>query len=190
MVAAFGLALLAGACGGGPAGTGPQQPVSSGTSEVSVNSDIPDNQAYVAFTPASGAFSVKVPEGWARTDDGGATVFSDKLNRVRLETIAAQAAPTAESARTAELPAIKAASRGYRGGEVATVQRAAGAAILIRYQADSAPDPVTGKVVRDAVERYEFWRGGTEAIIVLSCPVTADNVDPWRTVTDSFRWRP
>ena len=54
---------------------------------------------------------------------------------------------------------------------------------------DAPADPVTGKVVHDAVERYEFWRAGTEAILTLSGPVGADNVDPWRIVTDSFRWR-
>jgi len=48
---------------------------------------------------------------------------------------------------------------------------------------------VTGKVVRDDVERYEFWRGGTEAVLTLSGAAGSDNVDPWRLVTDSFTWR-
>jgi hypothetical protein len=43
-------------------------------------------------------------------------------------------------------------------------------------------------VVRDDVERYEFWRGDHEVVLTLSAPHGADNVDPWRTVTDSFRW--
>jgi hypothetical protein len=47
---------------------------------------------------------------------------------------------------------------------------------------------VTGKVYTDVVERYEFFRNGTEAIVTLSGPSGADNVDPWRTVTNSFRW--
>ena len=64
----------------------------------------------------------------------------------------------------------------------------AGSAVLITYQADSAPNEVTGKVVADAVERYEFWDNGTTVVLTLSGPVGADNVDPWRTVTDSFRW--
>ena len=54
---------------------------------------------------------------------------------------------------------------------------------------DSAPDPVTARVRRDDVQRYEFWRAGVEAVVVLSGPVGADNADPWRTITDSFRWR-
>jgi hypothetical protein len=73
--------------------------------------------------------------------------------------------------------------------EVTTVTRAgAGTAVLVRYRADGAPDPVTGKSVRDDVERYEFWRDGTEAVLALSGAQGADNVDPWKTVSDSFRW--
>lgn len=69
------------------------------------------------------------------------------------------------------------------------VQRAAGPAVLITYQAISAPDAVTGKSVTEAVERYEFWRGGQEVVLTLSAPQGADNVDPWRMITDSFRWQ-
>jgi hypothetical protein len=68
------------------------------------------------------------------------------------------------------------------------VSRAGGTAVLIRYSADSQPDPVTGKVYKDAIERYEFYRNGTEAVVTLAGPAGADNVDPWRTVTNSFRW--
>lgn len=52
-----------------------------------------------------------------------------------------------------------------------------------------APNSVTGKTIRLAVERYEFWAKGTEAIVTLSGPVGADNVDPWKLVTDSFTWK-
>jgi hypothetical protein len=72
---------------------------------------------------------------------------------------------------------------------VATVRRPAGSALLIQYQATSPPEQVTGKTVRLAVERYEFWRGGVEAIVTLSAPAGSDNVDPWRKVTDTFSWR-
>jgi hypothetical protein len=48
---------------------------------------------------------------------------------------------------------------------------------------------VTGKTGTDAIERYEFWRDGREVILTLSGPVGADNVDPWRTITESLQWR-
>jgi hypothetical protein len=69
------------------------------------------------------------------------------------------------------------------------VTRKAGPAVLVTYQADSPPDPVTGKVVRDDVERYEFWRNGTEVALTLAGSAGSDNVDPWKIVTDSFAWR-
>ena len=159
------------------------------TPEVNPAGDIPDNQVYVAYTPPSGGYSVKVPEGWARVETGGAVTFTDKLNSVRMETVASASAPTIQSAQNQEVPAIQAAAKNFQGGKVSSVTRKAGTAILITYSADSAPDPVTGKVVHDAVERYEFWRGGNEVVLTLSGPVGADNVDPWRIVTDSFAWQ-
>lgn len=44
------------------------------------------------------------------------------------------------------------------------MQRTAGPVLLVIYRADAAPDPVTGKVVNDDVERYWYWHapdGGT-----------------------------
>jgi hypothetical protein len=83
---------------------------------------------------------------------------------------------------------IRSTATGFAPGDVTSVQRPAGSAVLLTYQADSAPNEVTGKVVTDAVERYEFFSGGSEVVLTLSGPVGSDNVDPWRTVTDSFRW--
>jgi hypothetical protein len=152
--------------------------------------DIPDNQVFVAYSPPSGGFRVKVPEGWARTEDGGAVTFTDKLNRVRMETVAAASAPTLESVRQQEVPAVAASAPRYEAGKVGLVTRKAGTAVLMTYRADAPPDPVTGKVVHDDVERYEFWKGGKTVILTLSGPQGADNVDPWRIVTDSFTWLP
>lgn len=117
--------------------------------------------------------------------------FTDKLNSVRIQAVPSASPPTVASANRTEVPAIRAASRNFQAGTVTTVQRSAGSAVRITYRVDALPDPVTGKAVRDAVEHYEFWDPGTrtEAVLTLSGPVGADNVDPWRTVTDSLRWR-
>ena len=170
----------------GPGGGGLQTP---GTQEVNPAGDIPDNQVYVAYTVPSGRFSVKVPEGWARSESSGAVTFSDHFNAVRLETTPASAAPTVASARGAEVPTIQTQCAHVTIESVTTVQRTAGQAILITYQAYSPRNAVTGRSVRLAVERYEFWRAGTEAILTLSGAVGADNVDPWRTVTNAFQWQ-
>ena len=197
-VVVAGLAVLAGACGSGgaspyggstPTTATPPSEASRNAPEVNPAGDIPDNQVFVPYSPPGGRFTVKVPEGWGRTARAGTVSFTDKLNTIGMETRPAPAAPTVASARQAELPAIRSASRRYEPGSVTQVRRAGGDVVLVTFKADAPADPVTGKVVHDAVERYEFWRGGTEAILTLAGPVGADNVDPWRIVSDSFRWR-
>jgi hypothetical protein len=157
--------------------------------EVNPAGDIPDNQVFVPYSPPGSRFTVKVPEGWGRTSSNGAVSFTDKLNSIRLESVRSASAPTVASVRQTELPAIEQAAGHYQPGPVTQIRRSAGTAILATYRADAPADPVTGKVVHDDVQRYEFWRGGTAAVLTLSGPVGADNVDPWRIVTDSFRWR-
>lgn len=161
--------------------------------EVNPAGDIPDNQAFVPYTrPAGGGrlgYSVNVPEGWARTDGPSFASFTDKLNTIRMEATLALNAPTTASALATELAAIKSTDKGVTGGKVTVVARKAGPGVLLRYRRDSAANEVTGKVVREDVERYEFWRGNTQVTLTLSGPVGADNVDPWKIVTDSFKWK-
>ncbi|MGI9120586.1 MAG: hypothetical protein ACR2G7_10800 [Acidimicrobiales bacterium] len=198
------LLLAVGACGGsgGPRSavgsnsnppTSPTPTTAAGVDpnapEVNSAGDIPDDQVFVAYTPPSGGYGVRVPEGWARSETDGTVVFTDKLNSFRMESVAAARAPSTQSAEQEEVPAIRAASRDFEPGNVSEVTRKAGKAILITYRADGAPDPVTAKVLHLDVERYELWRGGTQVTLTLSGPQGADNVDPWRIVTDSFQWR-
>ncbi|MHA6622388.1 hypothetical protein [Pseudonocardia sp. DLS-67] len=157
--------------------------------EAPVAGDIPDDQVFVPYSPADQRYAVSVPEGWSRTDAGGAVVFTDKFNSVRVQVVPSPGAPTADSARGAELPGIAATMPGFRAGDVTIVTRKGGPAVLITYFGTSQVDPVTGKAVAAAVERYEFWRAGQEAIVTLTGAEGADNVDPWRTVSDSFRWQ-
>ena len=161
---------------------------SASTPEVNPSGDIPDNQAFVAFSPPSGGFSVKVPEGWARTTAGGAVTFTDKLNAIRMESQPATKALTVASAKAVQVPALARQVKGFQAGDVSSVSRTAGTAVLITYLARSPADPVTGKSAVDAVERYGFFHAGTQVTLTLSGPKGADNVDPWRIVTDSLRW--
>jgi hypothetical protein len=161
-------------------------PAAAGT-ESPPPGDIPDSTVYIPYHAVSGKYTVKVPQGWAQTATAGAVSFTDKLNTITVTTVGGTA-PTVASARATEIPRIKGAVRQFALAGVSAVTRPAGSVVLIRYSAQSQPDPVTGKVYTDAVERYEFYRNGTEAVVTLSGPVGADNVDPWRTVTNSFRW--
>jgi len=164
-------------------------PADRGGKEVNPAGDIPDNQAFVAYSPAGGPYTVKVPEGWARTEGPRTVSFTDKFNTVRIDLVDAPQPPTVQSAQAEELPRLAASVPCFGAGKVTTVRRTSGNAVLITYQGDGPADPVTGKVVRADVERYEFWRGGTEAVLTLSGAVGSDNVDPWKMVTDSFTWR-
>jgi hypothetical protein len=162
--------LALAACGGSNAANSP----SASGPEVNPAGDIPDNQAYVRYSPPGGGYSVKVPEGWGRTAAGGAVTFTDKLNSIRMETGGTRGARSAPS--------------GAQQVKVATVTRTAGTATEVSYLAASAPDPVTAKTRTNAVERYTFAHGGRRVVLTLSGPKGADNVDPWRIVTDSLRF--
>jgi hypothetical protein len=169
--------VLATGCGGGGA-----------AADKATAGDIPDSQVFVAYGPPGAGFNVMVPEGWARTETGGVVTFNDKFNSVRLQTETTPSAPTPESAQREEVPAIRAASANFSARTATLVVRSGGTAVLLTYQVDGAPDPVTGKLPRLDVERYEFWKDGREAILTLSGAAGSDNVDPWLTVSDSFRW--
>lgn len=190
------VAALAGCGGPATASSGPPPPPASsgaqatGTPAPEVNpaGDIPDNQVYVPYTAPDGSFTVSVPEGWARTDQGGSTVFRDKLNSVRIDSAPRPAPLDVATARAVTVPRLQATVPGFALGDVSTVERSAGQAVLVTYTATSAPDPVTGHSTVDSVERYAFWHGGQEVVLTLSGPRGADNVDPWRTITDSLTW--
>ncbi|MCU1524931.1 MAG: lipoprotein [Microbacteriaceae bacterium] len=158
------------------------------STEVNPSGDIPDNQAYVAFTASDGAFSVKVPEGWARTSSGSMTSFTDKLNMITLDQKAASAAPTVASAKQGEVVALSSSEPKFTLTDVKTFTRAGGGGIMIAFQSDSPVNPVTGSVVRNEVEQYLFWKGGQQVSLTLTSPKGSDNVDPWAQVTGSFRW--
>jgi hypothetical protein len=164
------------------------RPSTSAAREDNPPGDIPDNQAFVAFHGAGTPFTVRVPEGWARQETPKSVVFTDRYNAIRLQWRPLAAAPTVASATAQEIPEIRRSEPAVADATVSIVQRTAGPAVLVTYQADSARNAVTGKVTTVTVERYEFWRNGTEAIVSLSGPVGSDNADPWRTVTDSFQW--
>ncbi|MEU5257196.1 hypothetical protein [Streptomyces longwoodensis] len=189
-------AVIAGCSGSSPgahSGSGSTAPVRATPAPTESNppGDIPDNQVFVTYRPTSGftGFTVKVPEGWARTDKGATTVFTDKLNSVTIATANASAAPTVTSVEHTVVPRLSAKVPKFASPKVSQVTRKAGPVVLLTYQGDSAKDPVTGKVVRNAFERYAFYRQGHEVDLTLSGPVNADNVDPWRIVSDSFAWR-
>ena len=187
------IAIAIAGCGGSSspsssAGAGPTAKVDPNAAEVSPAGDIPDDQVFVAYRPPGGGYEVRVPEGWSRTTSGGVTTFTDKLNRIQMQTIPASVALTVRDARATELPKLAERVKAFKPGKVSTVARSAGTAVRITYRANSPADPVTGRSHTDAVERYVFFHRGKDIVLTLSGPRGADNVDPWRIVTDSLRY--
>ncbi|MEV6865071.1 hypothetical protein AB0M44_29200 [Streptosporangium subroseum] len=190
----------AAACGGTQTALTPTVPATSSFSSVAAPSgepnpnatesnppgDIPDNTAFVPYRAK--LYEIKVPEGWARTDLPAGASFTDKLNSVKIELRPAASAPTVDTVKRDEVPALQSAGGNFTLKKVETVGRKGGQAVRLVYQVDSLPNPVTGKVIRDDAERYEFYNNGQEAVLTLSGPAGSDNVDPWRLVSDSFAW--
>ena len=179
-------ALLAGCAGSSNSGADS----GSGTvKEYSPPGDIPDDQVFVDYTDTSGRVTIKVPEGWAQSDTANGVRFTDKLNTIQLEVLDATGQPTEETVKNDDLPQLGGSLSNFSGGEVSSVDRAGTTAILATFEADGPKDEVTGKTVTDAFERYVYVKDGVEAVLTLSGPTGADNVDPWRLVSDSLRWK-
>jgi hypothetical protein len=202
IAAVLSLAVVAAGCGSSShssttsSGSGSSAPKSTATTagpnpnapEVSPSGDIPDNQAYVAYSPPGAKYAVKVPEGWSRSSSAQGTTFTDKLNFITMTTERASAAPTVQQVRQVEVPKLARTVKGFHAGTVSMVKRKGGQAIRVTYTATSQPNAVTGKSITEAVERYIFFHNGKNLVLTLSGPKGADNVDPWRIVTDSVRW--
>jgi hypothetical protein len=174
---------------GKPVTTQATTPDSPHPTEFNPPGDIPDNAVFVDHVAPGSTVHFTVPEGWARKSTDGVTTYTDKYNSISIELRRVQQPPTVASARRVDVPELRRTVSNFQAGPVTEVTREHGNAVHLAYLMDSAPNPVTGKVVRDAVERFEFWKAGEEAILSLSGPQGADNVDPWQIVSDSLHWQ-
>ncbi len=155
--------------------------------EVNSAGDIPDSQVFITYRSGQG-YAIKVPEGWARSEQPGSVRFSDKYNTVRIDMSARAAAPTVAEVRTEMAATLKQQSKAFKIVEVRSATLPAGKAVIARFLAESEPNPVTGKAIRLDNENIYLWRAGQQAVITLSAPTGADNVDQWRLMANSFAW--
>lgn len=169
--------------------TGASTPSAPHATEFNPPGDIPDNAVFVDHTAPGSRVHFMVPEGWAMARSGPVTTYTDKYNSISIEVRRRAGAPTVATARKEDVPELRSTVSNFALGGITTVTRQHGAAVHIAYLLDSPPNPVTDKVVRDAAERFEFWHAGQEAILTLTGPQNADNVDPWQIVSDSLQWK-
>jgi hypothetical protein len=151
--------------------------------------DIPDSTIYVPYQSAAGHLQIKVPEGWSRTTTAASTTFTSSLNSINVAWMPMTTAPTISSVRAVTVPALKAGTNAFQLQSVHPVSLTGGPAVELVYLVNSAANPVTGRRYRLVVERFELYHHGRAAVLSLSSAVGADNVDPWRIVSQSFRWR-
>ncbi len=184
-------ALAAGGCGGsssGPGGSTAAGPGAlSGEAASAATGDIPDNQNFLTFRNPGGGYAMRYPEGWAQRGSARDVTFQDKNNLVHV-VVAPGATPTPASVGT-QLRRLRAATPSLRAGAPTRLTVSGAPVIKVTYTTVSSPNPVTGRRVKLTVDRYVLERGGRVAVVDLGTPVGVDNVDAYRMMIESFRWR-
>jgi hypothetical protein len=199
LISAVALGLLLSACGGTGApkstasvtkGSGGHTPLKGNAlqtqapvpAESNPPGDIPDSTAFVPYKSSSGQFKITVPEGWARRTKPSQVTFTSKLNQVDVRW-------GSRSSAKAEINVLGRKVPAFQLEKTSNVTLPGGPATLIQYQQNSKPNAVTGQQYRLERLQFDFVRASREAALTLSSTVGADNVDAWRTISESFRWR-
>ena len=155
--------------------------------ETNPPGDIPDTQVFIDYQSPDG-FSMKVPEGWARTDMANGASFQDKLDGVVVTVAPASSAPTVDEVKNSNVATMARQGRALEVSKVESVDLPAGKAVRIVYSKNSEPNAVTNKQVRLEDNRYLYFKNGKLATVDLYAPKGADNVDQWQLMSRSFRW--
>jgi hypothetical protein len=167
-----------------PAGTTTGPSALQAEAKSAATGDIPDSQVFIRFRDAGAGYSLKYPEGWAQRGSAAQVTFRDKNNIVRV-IVSRGALQTATQIRAA----LRHLGRSHVQSGPQKLRIAGAPAIKVVYTTTSAPNPVTGKRVTLQVDRYYLSRAGKEAIVDLGTPVGVDNLDAYRLMIDSFRWK-
>ncbi|HWX87436.1 MAG TPA: hypothetical protein VNX67_04615 [Solirubrobacteraceae bacterium] len=149
--------------------------------------DIPDTQNFLTLSAPRLRVSMLYPEGWTVRETASRVSITDKNNLVRIS-LSRGPAPTSASV-SSQLAALRRSAPTITSGTAQTVSLKSGSAVKATYTTQSAPNPVTGKQVTLTVDRYVLAHGGRLAIVDLGTPVGVDNVDAYRRMIESFKWR-
>jgi hypothetical protein len=149
--------------------------------------DIPDTQSFLTLTDHALRVSMLYPEGWTIRESASGTTISDKNNLVRI-TVSSGSPPTTASVQ-AQLASLKSSTPGLTAGASQAITLKSGPAVKATYTTLSAPNPVTSKQVTLTVDRYVLAHHGRVAIVDLGTPVGVDNVDAYKRMIESFKWR-
>jgi hypothetical protein len=158
--------------------------ISGRAAEKNPPGDIPDDQVFIPYTSSASGYSLKVPEGWARSEKGSDVQFIDKFDGVAVIVDATATPPTMKDVVTR----LGKAEKVFKVISTKDIRLPAGSALLVKYESESEANPVTNKRIRLEDEAYAFYKNGKIAILILWAPVGADNADQWKLISESFRW--
>jgi hypothetical protein len=190
-------AAAAGGCGSGGGSEGGSTVASAGASEAAgalsaearsaATGDIPDNQVFLVFSNHAAGYSMKYPEGWTQSGSNADVTFKDKNNIVHI-VVERGPEPTPDSVKRA-LDAAKLTTPTLTYRPPGVIRLGAQLAVKAAYTTLSTRNPVTGRRVLLVVDRYVLGHAGRIATVDLGTPRGVDNVDAYRQMIHSFRWR-
>ena len=149
--------------------------------------DIPDSQVFVKYT--SSAYELDTPEGWARSVSGANVTFKYRFDGLSVTLTDAAGAPAIESIRKNQAKALMKTGRAVHIKRIDTITLSKSPVVRMVYESNSEPDPVVNKQMRLENTAYFYYRNGKLAELTLWAPLGADNVDQWRRISRSFKWR-
>ncbi|MDQ2663828.1 MAG: hypothetical protein M3Y18_07335 [Candidatus Eremiobacteraeota bacterium] len=174
----FALATLAG-CAAAPKKVGaPVGVATPNSAQTNPPGDIPDTQAFVHYS-APGGYGVLYPEGWSQSGTRNDTTFVSNFDGERI---------------AMELPSDPAATvrRMFPSARAIHVHTSTIHGLPIdsaTFTAQSQPDRVTGRRIALEEAAYFFRKKSREAVLVVWAPSGSDNVDQWKKISESFRWK-
>jgi hypothetical protein len=157
---------LAGCGGNGTSSSSAGATTAASEAAAAAAGDIPDNQVFLTYVSKRQGYSIKYPEGWARSGTDANLTFRDKNNVVHI-----RVAPGAKVPRNGE-----------------TTTAGGNTVVKVVRTATGAADPVTGKRLKLTFDRYYVPGPGKHAVVELGAPVGVDNVDAYRLMIESFKW--
>lgn len=113
--------------------------------------------------------------------------LTDKLNGIQAGTSGAPTAPTVATVRQQVMPRLQQTQPAFELKTIEPVTLPAGQGVRVAYRRNSSPDPVIGRQVSDEVESYLVAGSARSLRLDLFEPVGADNVDAYRTISQSLR---
>lgn len=148
--------------------------------------DIPDTAVYLRY--AGRGLSIEYVEGWLQTTTAHGILFNDKDSAVAVELRPRLRESLSAYVQRVDLPRL-AHTAGFKRGPLSRDSISGYYSLRLSYRGRSEPDQVTGKTVALQIDRYYVNGPRALALITLSTPLGVDNVDAFRRIAHSFRFR-